>query len=105
VSEAKARFSELVTEAVRAGPQTVTRHGEALVLVVSPKGLATQPEESSYWRLPRVYEPGLDLRDADIDALFLGAAAEASSPETAAARAEAADATPGGTGAHARPDR
>ncbi len=103
VSEAKARFSELLAEAVRAGPQTVTRHGEALVLVVSPKGLATPPEESRYWLLPRVYVPGLDLSDADIDALFLGGAA--APPATPAAppdpTAEAAAADRAGMGRRA----
>lgn len=35
VQDAKARFSELVTEAERHGPQLVTRRGEPAVVVVS----------------------------------------------------------------------
>jgi prevent-host-death family protein len=35
VQEAKARFSELVQKAIEEGPQTVSRHGEEVVVVVS----------------------------------------------------------------------
>ena len=35
VAEAKARFSELIDAAVSKGPQTITRHGEGAVVVVS----------------------------------------------------------------------
>jgi len=35
--EAKARFSELVDEAVEHGPQAVTRHGERVVVVLAAK--------------------------------------------------------------------
>jgi antitoxin Phd len=35
VQEAKARFSELVQKAIKEGPQTVSRHGEEVVVVVS----------------------------------------------------------------------
>jgi prevent-host-death family protein len=35
VAEAKARFSELIDAAVSKGPQTITRHGEGTVVVVS----------------------------------------------------------------------
>ncbi len=34
VQEAKQRFSELVRRALEDGPQTVTRHGEEVVVVV-----------------------------------------------------------------------
>lgn len=34
LQEAKQRFSELVRRAVSEGPQVVTRHGEAIVVVV-----------------------------------------------------------------------
>ena len=35
VQDAKQRFSELVRRAVSEGPQTVTRHGEEVVVVVA----------------------------------------------------------------------
>jgi prevent-host-death family protein len=35
LQEAKNRFSEVVEEALRKGPQTVTRHGEEAVVVLS----------------------------------------------------------------------
>ncbi|MDF2780227.1 MAG: type toxin-antitoxin system Phd/YefM family antitoxin [Geminicoccaceae bacterium] len=35
VQEAKARFSELVQKAIEEGPQTVSRHGKEVVVVVS----------------------------------------------------------------------
>jgi prevent-host-death family protein len=37
VQEAKQRFSELVRRALEEGPQTVTRHGQEAVVVVSAK--------------------------------------------------------------------
>jgi antitoxin Phd len=42
VQEAKNRFSELMDRAVSDGPQTVTRHGRAVVRVV-----AVTPEEAA----------------------------------------------------------
>ena len=114
VSEAKARFSELLAEAVRDGPQTVTRHGETLALVVSPEQFTPQPEPGAFWRLPNVYQPGLTLSDADIDALFLADAAPtartpppepappaAPSPAPLGPAAESAAADPAGTGPRA----
>jgi prevent-host-death family protein len=35
LQEAKARFSELVQKAIDEGPQTVTRHGQEAVVVIS----------------------------------------------------------------------
>ena len=35
VQEAKSRFSELIDRAIEQGPQTVTRHGKAVVRVVA----------------------------------------------------------------------
>ena len=35
VQEAKARFSELVQKAIDEGPQTVSRHGKDVVVVMS----------------------------------------------------------------------
>jgi prevent-host-death family protein len=37
VAEAKARFSELVEQAQAKGPQTITKHGRAAAVVVSPE--------------------------------------------------------------------
>jgi prevent-host-death family protein len=34
VQEAKARFSEMVERALKEGPQTVTRHGKAVAVLV-----------------------------------------------------------------------
>ena len=35
VQEAKARFGEVIDRALSAGPQTVTRHGKAVVKIVA----------------------------------------------------------------------
>lgn len=35
LQEAKAKFSELVQKAIEEGPQTVTRHGQDVVVVMS----------------------------------------------------------------------
>lgn len=35
LQDAKARFSEVVRRAIEEGPQTVTRHGEEAVVIVS----------------------------------------------------------------------
>jgi prevent-host-death family protein len=34
IQEAKARFSEMVERAIKEGPQTVTRHGKAVAVLV-----------------------------------------------------------------------
>jgi prevent-host-death family protein len=34
IQEAKARFSELVDRALKEGPQTVTRHGKAVAVLI-----------------------------------------------------------------------
>jgi prevent-host-death family protein len=73
--DAKNRFSRLVDDAVAKGPQTVTRHGEPVAVVVSidtwRRVSRTQPTLKEYltrWRLE-----GLDLtrdplqrRDVDL---------------------------------------
>ena len=40
LQEAKAKFSELVQKAIDEGPQTVTRHGKEVVVIVSAKDFA-----------------------------------------------------------------
>ena len=37
LQEAKAKFSEVVQKAIDEGPQTVTRHGKEVVVIVSAK--------------------------------------------------------------------
>jgi prevent-host-death family protein len=37
VSQAKAKLSEIMEKAVREGPQTVTRHGRKVAVIVSPE--------------------------------------------------------------------
>jgi antitoxin Phd len=34
IQEAKARFSEMIDRALREGPQTVTRHGKAVAVLI-----------------------------------------------------------------------
>src|SRR5207245_10863071 len=49
LQDAKNRFSEVVEEALHHGPQTVTRHGEETVIVLSIKDywkLSGRPKES-----------------------------------------------------------
>ena len=44
LQEAKQKFSQLVQRALSEGPQVVTRHGEAVVVVVSAKEYRTLTE-------------------------------------------------------------
>jgi prevent-host-death family protein len=44
VAEAKSRFSELIARTHTEGPQTVTRHGKACVVVVSAAEWASHAE-------------------------------------------------------------
>jgi prevent-host-death family protein len=49
VQEAKGRFSELIAEAERAGPQSITRHGRRVAVLVSSadfERLSDQPKTS-----------------------------------------------------------
>jgi len=50
LQEAKNRFSEVVEEALHHGPQTVTRHGEETVIVLSIKDYRklSEPKQSLY---------------------------------------------------------
>ena len=50
LQEAKNRFSEMVNDAVHHGPQTVTRHGEETVIVLSIKDYKklSKPKTSLY---------------------------------------------------------
>lgn len=57
LQEAKQRFSEVVRRALDEGPQTVTRHGEEVVVVVS----------AAEWRRHNLGRPKVDLKDYILD--------------------------------------
>jgi antitoxin Phd len=63
LQEAKNRFSEVVEEALHHGPQTVTRHGEETVVVMSIKDYRqlSEPKISLYEFLKNSPLRGLDL--------------------------------------------
>ena len=50
LQEAKNRFSQVVNDALREGPQIVTRHGEEAVIVLSMKDYRklSKPKENFY---------------------------------------------------------
>ncbi len=55
LQDAKARFSELVDDALRDGPQLVTRRGEAVVVVVpidTWRKLAPATSATALWAAP-----------------------------------------------------
>ncbi len=65
LQEAKNRFSELVKKALTEGPQTVTRHGEEIVVVVSKteynRLLKSQPSLLEFFRQSPLVGVELDL--------------------------------------------
>jgi antitoxin Phd len=67
LAEAKNRLSELVTRAKTEGPQTIRRHGEAVVVIAEPAYRALTGERPTFkdWLLngPRVDELQLPPRD------------------------------------------
>ncbi|WP_038056690.1 type II toxin-antitoxin system Phd/YefM family antitoxin [Thermus amyloliquefaciens] len=70
LQEAKARFSELVEEALRSGPQVVTRRGKRAVVVLSWEVYARLAgEEISLLEALRPQEP---LPNEEVEALFPG---------------------------------
>lgn len=66
VQEAKAKFSRLMDRAMRHGPQFVTKHGRAAVVVLSAQEYerAAQPDESlvEFFRRSPLRGVKLDLR-------------------------------------------
>ncbi len=62
VQEAKARLGEVIDRALSDGPQTVTRHGKAVVKVVAIE-LAPEPQDDGFvdflLSAPRVLPDGL----------------------------------------------
>ncbi len=65
LQEAKNRFSEVVDEALTHGPQTVTRHGREVVVIVSAKEFRRmkQPKDSllACLQVPAEYRVELDI--------------------------------------------
>jgi len=65
LQEAKNRFSEVVDEALTHGPQTVTRHGREVVVIVSAKEYRRmkQPRKSllACLQVPAEYAVELDI--------------------------------------------
>ena len=63
LQEAKARFSQVVRKALEEGPQTVTRHGEDVVVVLSSTEYRrlTEPKVSAKELLASAPLEGVDL--------------------------------------------
>ena len=66
LQEAKNRFSEVVEEALTHGPQTVTRHGREVVVVLSIEEYRRmkQPQKNiveSLMQIPQEYRVELDV--------------------------------------------
>jgi len=53
LQEAKNRFSEVISAAEHDGPQTITRHGQPVALVVPVMSAETSGESVSAWELLR----------------------------------------------------
>jgi prevent-host-death family protein len=66
LQDAKNRFSEVVRNAIETGPQTVTRHGKAAVIVISAADYEREnrPFLSAYDALR---PPGFEGVDLDIE--------------------------------------
>jgi prevent-host-death family protein len=68
LQEAKARFSELVEEALRSGPQVVTRRGKRAVVVLSWEAYARLAGRET--RLLEALRPQEPLPNEEVEALF-----------------------------------
>jgi prevent-host-death family protein len=69
LQEAKNRFSEVVEEALTHGPQTVTRHGREVVVVLSIEEYRRikQPQKNiveALMQIPQEYRVELDISRA-----------------------------------------
>ena len=69
LQEAKNRFSEVVEEALTHGPQTVTRHGREVVVVLSMEEFKRlkQPQKNiveALMQIPQEYRVDLDISRA-----------------------------------------
>lgn len=69
LQEAKARFSQVVRKALEEGPQTVTRHGEDVVVVLSAAEFEKmiKPERSLKELLTSMPEVDLELPPRKVD--------------------------------------
>ena len=71
LQEAKNRFSEVVNKALKEGPQTVTRHGEEVVVILSKaeynRLIKSQTSLVEFFRQSPLVGVDLDLeRDASL---------------------------------------
>jgi antitoxin Phd len=69
LQEAKNRFSEVVDKALTHGPQTVTRHGREVVVVLSMEEYKRmkQPQKNiveAFMQIPQEYRVDLDISRA-----------------------------------------
>lgn len=69
LQEAKNRFSEVVDEALTHGPQTVTRHGREVVVILSMEEYKRikQPQKNiveALMQIPQEYRVELDISRA-----------------------------------------
>jgi len=66
LQEAKNKFSEVVDEAIRSGPQLITKRGVEAVILLSyaeyRKLIVTQQKLSTFFRESPLAEVSLDLR-------------------------------------------
>ena len=66
LQEAKSKFSQVVEEAIRSGPQLITKRGVEAVILLSyaeyRRLIVTQPKLSTFFRESPLAEGPLDLR-------------------------------------------
>ena len=66
IQEAKNKFSEVVDEAIKHGPQIITKRGVETVIVLSyaeyRKGMLNQKKLSDFFRESPLAETDIDLR-------------------------------------------
>jgi prevent-host-death family protein len=65
LQEAKQKFSEVVTRAVREGPQVVTRHGEEVVVVISIEEFKNLQGRKGDFKTFLLAGPDLDALDLE----------------------------------------
>lgn len=65
LQEAKSKFSQLVEQALKDGPQTVTRHGTETVIVASVRDYQRHENSNrslkSFFRKPPFFDDEIDL--------------------------------------------
>lgn len=69
VADAKARFSEMIEKARSSGPQTLTKNGKPVAVIVSIEEWErrTKPKKSlvEFFRNSPLYDSGIDLERRD----------------------------------------